>query len=63
MKMYIEEHYRTAKKGRVFTFHWRGGYLTKAVLEELLELIQKAGKEKQKNARNQFELAAGGIAI
>ena len=28
-----------------------GGYLTKAVLEELLELIQKAGKEKQKNAR------------
>lgn len=42
---------QTAKKGRVFTFHWRGGYLTKAVLEELLELIQKAGKEKQKNAR------------
>ena len=30
---------QTAKKGRVFTFHWRGGYLTKAVLEELLELI------------------------
>ena len=26
-------------------------YLTKAVLEELLELIRKAGKEKQKNAR------------
>lgn len=42
---------QTAKKGRVFTFHWRGGYLTKAVLEELLELIRKAGKEKQKNAR------------
>ena len=42
---------QTAKKGRVFTFHWRGGYLTKAVLEELLELIQKAGKEKRKNAR------------
>ena len=42
---------QTAKKGRVFTFHWRGGYLTKAVLDELLDLIQKAGKEKQKNAR------------
>ena len=25
---------QTAKKGRVFTFHWRGGYLTKAVLDE-----------------------------
>ena len=39
---------QTAKKGRVFTFHWRGGYLTKAVLEELLELIQKAGKESRR---------------
>ena len=39
---------QTAKKGRVFTFHWRGGYLTKAVLEELLELIQKAGKKKSR---------------
>lgn len=42
---------QTAKKGKVFTFHWRGGYLTRAVFEELLELIQKAGKEKGKNAR------------
>ena len=42
---------QTAKKGKVFTFHWRGGYLTKAVLKELLDLIEKAGKEKQKNAR------------
>ena len=41
----------TAKKGRVFTFHWRGGYLTREILGELLELIRKAGKEKQKSAR------------
>ncbi len=51
-RMYIKRALQTAKKkGRVFTFHWRGGYLTKAVLDELLDLIQKAGKEKQKNAR------------
>ena len=42
---------QTAKKGRVFTFHWRGGYLTREILGELLELIRKAGKEKQKSAR------------
>ena len=42
---------QTAKKGKVFTFHWRGGYLTKEVLEELLELIREAGKERQKTAR------------
>ena len=32
------------------TFHWRGGYLTKEVLRELLDLIEKAGKERQKTA-------------
>lgn len=42
---------QTAKKGKTFTFHWRGGYLTRTVLEELLTLIQKAGEERQKTAR------------
>lgn len=42
---------QAAKKGKVFTFHWRGGYLTRDMLEELLELIRKAGKEKNKVAR------------
>ena len=40
-----------AKKGRILTFHWRGGYLTRQVLEEILGLIEKAGDEKQKKAR------------
>ena len=40
-----------AKKGRILTFHWRGGYLTKTVLEELLDLIGKAGAEKGKKPR------------
>ena len=39
---------QAAKKGRLFTFHWRGGYLTKQVLEELLEQIAEAGKERGK---------------
>ena len=28
---------QAAKKGKPLTFHWRGGYLTRAVLEELLD--------------------------
>ena len=39
-----------AKKGRAMTFQWRGGYLTREVLQELLELIRKAGEERQKTA-------------
>ena len=30
---------QAAKKGKTLTFHWRGGYLTKEVLRELLDLI------------------------
>ena len=40
---------QAAKKERC-CFHWRGGYLTKEVLNELLDLIRKAGMEKEKNA-------------
>ena len=32
----------------MLTFHWRGGYLTKEVLKELLEEIERAGREKNK---------------
>ena len=42
---------QTAKKREECLHSTGGGYLTKAVLDELLDLIQKAGKEKQKNAR------------
>jgi len=39
------------KKGKVLTFHWRGGYLTKTVMEELLQIIAMAAKEKSKHSR------------
>lgn len=42
---------QAAKKGKVLIFHWRGGYLTREVLDELLELIRKAGAERNKTAR------------
>ena len=41
------------------TFQWRGGYLTREVLQELLELIRKAGEERQKTP-DQLQLATGG---
>ena len=42
---------QAAKKGRILTFQWRGGYLTREVLEKLLDLLRKAGEEKQRAAR------------
>ncbi len=40
---------QAAKKGKDLTFHWRGGYLTRPVLQELLTLIAQAGEERQKS--------------
>ena len=39
---------QAAKKGKTLTFHWRGGYLTREALKELLDLIRKAGEERKK---------------
>ena len=41
-------HCRPRKKEKPLTFHWKGGYLTRAVLDELLIQITKAGTERQK---------------
>ena len=50
----VEDMYKrslqAAKKGKTLDFHWRGGYLTKEVLKELLDEIHKAGEERQKKA-------------
>lgn len=39
---------QAAKKEKPLTFHWKGGYLTRTVLDELLAQIAKAGAERQK---------------
>lgn len=40
---------QSIKKGKVLTFHWRGGYLSKGVLEELLQIIAQVAKEKNRH--------------
>ena len=51
----MEEVYKrasqAAKKGKPLTFHWRGGYLTREVLEELVETMKQAGAQREKTAR------------
>lgn len=42
---------QAAKKGNAFTFHWRGGYLTREVLGELLDLAEEEAVKKEKHAR------------
>ncbi len=39
---------QAARKDRALVFHWRGGYLTRAVLDELLAQLRAAGEPRQK---------------
>lgn len=39
------------RKGKPLIFHWRGGYLTREVLAELLALLEQAAKQKERHVR------------
>ena len=54
---------QAAKKGRVLTFHWRGGYFTSEVFQELLDQIRKAGAEKNKTEKMQVNWAQAVIRL
>ncbi len=41
---------QAVKKGKVLLFHWRGGYLTKEVLTELMGIFHDEAREKEKRA-------------
>ena len=39
---------QAAKKGKALTYHWRGGYLTREMLQVLVDNMRRAGSEKNK---------------
>ena len=41
---------QAVKKGKVLLFHWRGGYLTKEVLAELLEVFDEEARAKNRRS-------------
>lgn len=42
---------QAAKKGKPLVFHWRGGYLTREVMQELVTCMRDAGAERNKTAQ------------
>lgn len=41
---------QAAKKGKVLDFHWRGGYLTREVLKDLILIIEEEASKKGRHA-------------
>lgn len=41
---------QAAKKGKILTFHWRGGYMTKEIVTEFLKIFEEEAVKKEKHA-------------
>lgn len=41
---------QACKKGKVFLFHWRGGYMTREVLGDLMKILEESAMKKGKHA-------------
>ena len=54
---------QAVKKGKVLTFHWRGSYLTRDVLREILNVLEDAGKEKSKLPHIYANAAQAGFRV
>lgn len=42
---------QAVKKGKVLTFHWRGGYFTKEIVQEMLDIFEEEAVKKERHAR------------
>ena len=42
---------QAVKKGKVLLFHWRGGYLTKEIVTEMLQIFEEEAVKKEKHAK------------
>lgn len=54
---------QAVKKGKPFIFHWRGGYLTKEVLQELLQIFREEAMKKEKFARISLNWAQAVVQV
>ena len=51
------------RKGKAFVFHWRGGYLTRDICNELIDVLAEAGKAKGMYPRIALNLPQAVISV
>lgn len=54
---------QAVKKGKVLLFHWRGGYLTREVLMEMLQIFEEEAQKKEKHARTSVNWAQAVLKV
>lgn len=54
---------QAVKKGKTLIFHWRGGYLTKEVLKDLLTIFHEEAEKKEKHAYVSLNFAQAVVQV
>ncbi len=54
---------QAVKKGKVLIFHWRGGYLTKEIVREMLQIFEEEAIKKGKHARTSLNWAQAVLKV
>ena len=54
---------QAVKKGKVLIFHWRGGYMTKEVAMEMMQIFEEEAVKKEKHARVSINWAQAVIQV
>lgn len=42
---------QAAKKGKILLFHWRGGFMTREIVQEMMTIFEEEAKKKEKHAK------------
>lgn len=54
---------QAVRKGKILTFHWRGGYLTKEVVTEMLQIFEEEAVKREKHAKASINWAQAVIQV
>lgn len=54
---------QAVKKGKILIFHWRGGYMTKEIAMEMMQIFEEEAVKKEKHARVSINWAQAVIQV
>ena len=54
---------RAVKKGRTLIFHWRGGYMTREIVQEFLKIFKEEAEKKGKHAKVSLNWAQAVVKV
>ena len=54
---------QAVKKGRILIFHWRGGYMTREIVQEFLKIFKEEAAKKDKHAKVSLNWAQAVVKV